>query len=350
MRFFTFEPAEHRGAFAAEDWVHIRGGVTPWFLEELRTGLAARRAAAALRGPGLAGEKVQHLFDTADLTAFCAELFDVVAGVCGLDRSRMTLSERHLKVYEADADPEPVAHKDRFASQISVGLAIDIPAGSRLVLWPTAHRAVNRFLTTEHRRHLAPDERPEQALADAPAVEIADSPGDVVLFPGSSTWHLRRQSAGAALVYLKVNDFDCDPLGEDPTTPARRAATLAALEDDEALDDFVATPARRLESVTVAHGRDGHTDTFATLFGEERRLVPEAAVELLRAADGVRTVATLCAGDPGRRSLVRTLAELGGLDLLPEPYPSASVAASATASAIAEVVAGTPVPRAATTS
>ena len=36
------------------------------------------------------------------------------------------------------------------------------------------------------------------------------------MFYGSEIWHLRRRSAGSVNLYLKFNDFDYDPLGEDP--------------------------------------------------------------------------------------------------------------------------------------
>lgn len=52
----------------------------------------------------------------------------------------------------------------------------------------------------------------------------------MIAFRGSAIWHCRRRAAGAINIYLKMNDFNSDPLGEDPVTDARRSATLAALE------------------------------------------------------------------------------------------------------------------------
>jgi hypothetical protein len=332
MRAFTFDPAEHRDTFAAQGWLHIRGGVAPELLAEMQEMLDRSRAEDPLRGPALAGEKEQHLFAPADLEGFCGQFFDMVSAVCGLRRDRMTLSERHLKVYGADADPYPTAHKDRFASQISVGLTIEVPEESRLLVYPSDDRAPNRFLTTEHKASLAPDELPEVVLRDAQPVEIADAPGDVVLFHGASMWHLRQHSAGAALLYLKCNDFDCDPLAEDPTTPQRREHSLRVVSGaDGSLEAQVPVPARRLQSVTVEHGRDWQAETWLTVFGEPRRRISPREVDLLQASDGTRRVAEVAADEEARRALAR-LVELEALDLIEEPYASSEATASAMAS------------------
>ncbi len=129
----------------------------------------------------------------------------------------MTLSERHIQAYEANANPEPQAHKDRFPSQVSVGFSVEIPSESRLVLYPYDHRELNPFNAAAALvRSLQPDQLPGVILRDAREVELADRAGDVVMFPGSTTWHLRRQSAGAVNLYVKMNDFDCDPARGGP--------------------------------------------------------------------------------------------------------------------------------------
>lgn len=141
MTALAFDPRDHRDAFADQGWVHIRSGVTPAFLDELRAALARVRSTDPLQGAGLKGAKAQHLFESADLRSFREELFDAVSATCGLRRDTMTLSERHLKVYDDDAAPDPPAHKDRFASLISVGIAIEVPEASRLLLYPSVDRA-----------------------------------------------------------------------------------------------------------------------------------------------------------------------------------------------------------------
>src|SRR5207244_11251567 len=96
--------------------------------------------------------------------------------------------------------------------------------------YPAVHVGVNPFnVSPALRQVLEPDELPEVALKRARAVELDDSGGDVMLFPGSAVWHYRRNASNAVNLYLKVNDFDSDPLAEDPSTAERSAGTLEAL-------------------------------------------------------------------------------------------------------------------------
>jgi hypothetical protein len=238
----------------------------------------------------------------------------------------MTLSERHIQAYESHAAPEPAAHKDRFASQISVGLSIRVPEDSRLVLYPSEFRDLNTFnQSAALYASLAPDERPEVVLKNAREVELADVPGDVVVFPGASTWHLRRRSAGTFNLYLKFNDFDADPLGEDPRTAARRACTLEILGEQHRYQFQSVVPAlgRRLDTVALRYTRTWDDAYQATLWGEDPFQLTNDEFELLREIDGQRSVGTLAAdvADVSRqdqvKTIVRRLAGRGILDLLP---------------------------------
>jgi hypothetical protein len=234
MRIFDFDPAGYRDEYARHGWVHIKHGMDHAFLAETQRYVERRFAASRLDKFAIKGKKEQALYEFPTSVEYPDELFDVVAAVCGLQRATMTLSERHIQAYDSDADPEPQAHKDRFPSQVSVGFAIVIPPASRLVLYPYDHREVNPYnVAADLIRSLPPDQSPDVALRDAQAVEIADQAGDIVMFGGSTTWHLRRRSAGAVNLYVKLNDFQYDPLGEDPRTadnpelrmhPTKRAA------------------------------------------------------------------------------------------------------------------------------
>ncbi|HUY21611.1 MAG TPA: hypothetical protein VMV22_04650 [Acidimicrobiales bacterium] len=259
MKTFCFDPGELSATYQAQGWVHVRDGVTPEFLDHLRAYSARHEAEAALHGTGIRGAKNQHLYEPPVDVDLVADLRALTTGMCGLDPERFTLAERHLKRYEPDADPAPVAHKDRLASQVSVGVSIDVPEGSYLVLYPTVHRDPNPFLTADFRESLAPDELPEVVLRGSPAVEIHDRPGDVVLFPGSSVWHLRRNSANTVNLYLKCNDFNSDPLGEDPSTAARRRATdeLLALPIAGLPAGVAPVLSRQVEWIGTLLGRDG---------------------------------------------------------------------------------------------
>ena len=301
MKIFAFDPADHRDTYAREGWVHIPSGVDPEFLAVLQDFAHRRFAEHQVEGKAIAGTKVQALYEFPEEVEFPGELFDVTADTCGLDRPGMTLSERHIKHYDDDTPPDPVPHKDRFASQVSIGLSIDIPAGSRLVLYPHDDVWVNPYnVSSALLENLEPERHPAEALRDARPVEIEDRAGDVVMFRGSAMWHLRRDAANAINLYLKLNDFGSDPLGEDPLTPQRRAQTLAALEDGS-LAGRVPVLARQLDTLDRQYLRDG------------------AEVAVLRAVDGARDVAALAAGNGSlgdAEAAVRRLAREGVLDLL----------------------------------
>lgn len=267
-------------------------------------------------GRAIGGTKEQALYEFPGASHFPGELFDVVAAVGGLRRESMTLSERHIKAYDHDAPPEPRAHKDRLSSQVSVGLSIDIPAGSRLVLYPDVDRGPNMFnVSAALIASLAPEERPDVVLREAREVVIEDHPGDVVMFPGSAMWHLRRDAARAVNLYLKFNDFDSDPLGEDPATMQRRAATVAALGEGS-LRACVPVLSRRLDTITRHHTRDQWRDIVqASVWEQDPVTLSQAEVEMLRVLDGALAVRDL-GGDDAVEASVRRLAERGVLDLL----------------------------------
>jgi hypothetical protein len=317
---FDFDLADAAAAYAAQGWVHMPGAVHSEFLDELRGQATDASSSAPLRAKGLRGEKEQRLLELPAGLTWETELFDVIAPLCGLVRSTMALSERHIKSYREDADPCPAAHKDRFASQISIGLTVEVQEGSHLVLFPDTDRGENPYLDARLRESLEPDQLPEVVLAAAPEVAISDRPGDVTVFPGSDMWHLRRGSAGTTAVYLKVNDFDCDPLGEDPTTGARRAQTVALAEagPEHELLRSIPTLSRRFESVNREHRREGWPEFLvANVWGERPFPVSGAEFDLLRALDGVASVSDLVARlGAGTPEGIRRLAQRGAIDLL----------------------------------
>lgn len=236
MKLFDLDVDAERKRYVERGWIHAASGVTDEFLSHLRETVDARIAAGSLTGPGLAGAKEQFLFDFPVEVDLEAELLDPVAAMFGLNRDRLTLSERHLKAYDADADPDPLPHKDRLASTVSLGITIRAPEGTRAFLHPDDQRDENPFMGPHLLASLSDDRHPTTALDPAAATEIADRPGDVLAFPGSSVWHGRRHAAGAVLLYLKFNDFGADPLGEDPRAARRRASSdrLVAAAPDHA--------------------------------------------------------------------------------------------------------------------
>jgi hypothetical protein len=324
MKVFDFDPRDYAAAYRDEGYVHIRAGLSREFHASLVEYAERELTSHKLDEFAIKGKKEQSLYEFPDEVDI-GELYDVVCATCGLDRGNVTLSERHIQIYEPDAAPEPPAHKDRFPSQVSMGFSISIPAESRLVLYPYSHRETNPFNTSAGlRRHLQPDQLPERVLKEARELVLDDADRDVVMFPGSTTWHLRRSAANALNLYLKFNDFGLDPLGEDPFTDSRRARTLAAVEaDGDALGSLVPVLSRRLDSVSRTATRDGWREVLeARVFGEEPVGLTELQHEALTTLDGSETLSEMAArlGDPADAAAqIARLAKLGVLDLVDVP-------------------------------
>jgi hypothetical protein len=327
MNIFAFDPSDYRDRYASEGWLHIKGGVDPEFLGHLQDFVAGRFQEQHVEGRAIGGAKDQALFEFPDAVRFPDELFDVVAATCGLNRPTMTLSERHIKAYDADAAPNPPAHKDRLASQVSMGLSIEVPPGSYLVVYPYDHRGLNPFnVSATFRNSLDPEQRPEVILKEAQEVIIEDEPGDVMMFPGNDVWHLRRNPANAVNLYLKFNDFNSDPLGEDPFTAVRRQRTLEyAASGDGDIESLVPFLARRMDTVQRQYTRNGWDEILlADVWGEDPVRLDESEVRLIRTVDGTRDVGTLSrelAGNDTDAARVRAqfvrLAMRGVIDLAP---------------------------------
>jgi hypothetical protein len=324
MKIFDFDATELAPTYRDQQWIHIQGGATDEFCDYVRGFVRERSSGGPLSGKGIAGAKDQFVLEFPPDTDYTGEIFDHVATLCDLRRATMTLSERHIKMYDADAVAEPRPHKDRYASQVAVGVSIEVPESSRIILYPNDAREANPLLRAGLIDTLPPDEQPEVALRGVAPVEIADAPGDVQMFPGGEVWHGRRNSAGTVIVYLKVNDFGCDPLGEDPATPRVRERTLALLGDDDELRAASVRLGRGFESVTREYSRAGWRELLLlNVWDQPPRRIGDEDFELLRAvdADGGSTVETLIAaaggsGPDGATDRLRRLAELGALDLV----------------------------------
>lgn len=329
MKVFDVDPRRLRGTYAQQGWLHIRSGLTPEFLDyatdHVNRAVNPHTVAGPLQGDAIRGAKTQFVFPFPDGLDLPAEVHGVIAELTGLDPAAMVLSERHIKAYLPDADPAPLAHKDRYASEVSVGLTLAVGPDSHVVLWPDQDRTVNPHLTADLRDSLRADQVPEARLREQDAVRLHDAPGDVLVFPGSSTWHLRRNSAGTTLVYLKFNTFGSDPLGEDPTTPGQRAATQQILAGGD-LDSTIPVLSRGFDTVAHETGRAAGRELWSVSvwFAGQRRSqpIPGSWVAVLDAVGPDRDLATLAASGVGGlsprqvREAVRGLAERGALDLL----------------------------------
>ncbi|MXP41375.1 hypothetical protein GRI75_06935 [Altererythrobacter soli] len=161
----------------------------------------------------ISGKKRQFLFEFPSLQA-SRTFRDGMAGLTGIAPDRFTISERHLKVYDEGAEPWPAPHKDRAASEISIGLPVRIPQGSTACVFPTLQFGANQ---EERAVFLTDRDHPgaEHVYRNEEAVMLHEEFGDVIAFLGSSIFHERVRPAGAAILYIKVNGTGRDPLGEN---------------------------------------------------------------------------------------------------------------------------------------
>jgi hypothetical protein len=321
-RMFAFDTKRARDQFAAQDYVHIPRGLTEEYYavarkqveQNLQTGLMEKFAI---------GDKQQALYQFPNEN-YLEEFLETVGAVCGLEPAQLVISERHIKAYESDADPLPLAHKDRLATQVAVGFSIYVPEGSTLVLYPDAEREINPFNTsTELRASLRAEALPEKTLQTARRVEIQDGPRDVMLFRGNSIWHMRVRPAHTVMLYFKLNAYHCDPLGEDPRTAAYQARTRRqAAAPDAGFEEAIPILGRRVDYIHRRYNRQWQETTGVVLWGARHITIDEQELKALQAMDGRRSVrAVVCTvgGGSDDRTLlkkIRQLAEIGIVDLL----------------------------------
>ena len=146
-KMFNFDPAQHGGQFAREGYVHIKGGVTQQFYDQVVKQVDESLRIRSMKEYAI-GDKQQAMYEFPPGGDYEQECCDAVSQVVGIDPAEMLMSERHVKAYEATASAEPLAHKDRYASQFSVGLSVRVKEGSTLVLYPYEENDINPFNTS----------------------------------------------------------------------------------------------------------------------------------------------------------------------------------------------------------
>lgn len=321
---FTFDPADYAAEYASQDYVRIPKGLTESYYDVI-----CRQVERHLQNDRLAkfnvGDKHQALYQFPEEGGYFDAFVHMVSTVCGLDPATFVVAERHIKVYEANANPKPLVHKDRCATAVSVGFGVRVAPGSKLVLYPYDERDENPFSSsTEMRDSLDSDSVPEKTLKNARRIEFEDGPRDVILFRGSSMWHMREHGANTVMLYFKVNTFNADPLGEDPRTPefSKRTQELTALPDEE-LMRVIALLSRRVDHVQRRWNHRWQETLGVVLWGEKHFTIDEFELRFLQALDGRRTVAEVLACANGHTDhaeclrKVRRLAKRGVLDLQP---------------------------------
>jgi hypothetical protein len=328
-RLFDFDPAEYASRYAADGFAYVPKGLTADYHAAL-----VRQVERSLEHQRLnqfaLGHKQQALYEFQDEGGGLRELQEVIGAITGHDPSRLILSERHIKAYEAQAAPTPTPHKDRMASQVSVGFAVSVSPGSKLVLYPYDEVSVNPFNSwAEFEASLWPHQRPEVALRHARKVEIADGPRDVVLFRGNAIWHHRLNAAGTTMVYLKLNEFNSDPLAEDPRTAEHhRQSERAVASANGSLAGMIPVIGRRVDSVQRRYTRQWGEVPGVVMVGEPWRAISEDEFQMLVAADGRRPVAEVVASvarDSAQRDdVLGKLVRLASLSVIDLVRPSAN--------------------------
>jgi hypothetical protein len=114
MKAFTFAPHAFATEFKERGYVLVKGGVT----EELLTFAKAQLAQCLSSGQNelaskeIKNKKKQYLFKLPEDDEFLPELTSAIGTLTGLPVAQMTLSERHIKVYDDNASSLPPLLKD----------------------------------------------------------------------------------------------------------------------------------------------------------------------------------------------------------------------------------------------
>lgn len=212
---FKYDPGSAHEDFKKQGYVHLKDVLSDEFVSELK-GFHQDSQSSQLNEAQnwkIYGKKRQYVFEFKSEEA-AIEFRDGLAALTGIDKDGFTISERHLKVYDKEAEPWPAPHKDRAASEVSIGLPVHLEEGSSVCVFPELQFGPNPeeravFLTDRDHPDL------EHVYQKETAVMLHEKVGDLVVFLGSSIFHERVKPAGSAILYIKVNGDGRDPLGEN---------------------------------------------------------------------------------------------------------------------------------------
>ena len=224
---FKYDLTPFKAELHTKGYVHLKDVLSDAFVAELKefNEKAMSLAADENKSAQVEGKKRHFVFGfSSDETA--REFRKGIACLTSMDEGKITISERHLKVYDAKANPWPSPHKDRCASQISIGLPIALSKGSTVAVFPTLDLSENpndkaMFISESDNINS------QQAYIANEAVLLNETVGDLILFNGSSIFHERVNAAGTSVLYIKINDKGDDPLGENIYAPAATSKVAA---------------------------------------------------------------------------------------------------------------------------
>lgn len=211
---FKRDLSGERERLARQHFLHLEDVLSDRFVETLRQcGRAiSEHALPEVEEWHIPGKKRQYLFDfpTADFfDDFCRS----IAGITGYDPAKVTIGERHIKVYLDEAPDYCPPHLDRQAAAFTIGFPIHIPDESRVCFFPHLSEGHNddvraRFAEVPEGTDM------EAYYADPRIASFKGDVGDMFIFHGSSVFHERTRPAGCKILYIKINDTGEDPLGE----------------------------------------------------------------------------------------------------------------------------------------
>ena len=165
------------------------------------------------------GKKRQYLFDIPSrefLDSFCRGLSQIT----GYQSDKITIGERHIKVYLNEAPDYQLPHLDRQAAEYTIGFPIEISEGSRVCFFPHMSREENtgdRAVYAE----VPPSTNMKAYYNDDRIEQFEGSVGDMFIFHGSTIFHERIRAAGSMILYIKINASGRDPLGEHASLLAK---------------------------------------------------------------------------------------------------------------------------------
>src|SRR5208282_1868933 len=97
--------------------------------------------------------------------------------------------------------------------------------------------------------------------------------------------------AGTVMLYLKMNSFNCDPLGEDAATADfRKRSTELLAHSDAELGQMILLLGRRVDYIHSRYNRDWKEVLGVVLWGERHFTIDPDELRALQAVDGRRSV------------------------------------------------------------
>jgi hypothetical protein len=225
---FKRDLGKSRKAFEAQGYILLKDVLSGEFMKYLKDFHERSMAGNVTEKEKwrIGGKKQQFVFDFGSDEA-ALEFRAGIAALTGLKPEKIAISERHLKQYEMDAPDYPNPHKDRGASKVSIGLPISLGEGTSVCIMPGLDRTANEgeravFMTEKECPDLA------KIYESSDAMFLNEELGDMIVFLGSTMWHERVRPRGTAVLYIKLNDENLDPLGEDIYAAMNAKAMVAA--------------------------------------------------------------------------------------------------------------------------